>query len=155
MAPAKVCLTPARKNPCTDFTAIADARYVVPQKKLTMASARYAREVVVFTIGGYLAKVRRKPTIRHRMHPLFDGLDARKTTRKYKKGDVIFREGQQPVGLFHLIQGKVKQREWEKDGIKRTTAEVTADEVAKVCKTGQAAPAAATADPWATEQAPF
>jgi CRP-like cAMP-binding protein len=108
MAPAKVCLTPARKNPCTDCTAIADAKYVVPQKKLTMESARYAREVVVFTIGGYLGKVRRKPTIRHRMHPLFDGLDARKTTRKYKKGDVIFREGQQPVGLFHLLQGKVK-----------------------------------------------
>ena len=33
--------------------------------------------------------------------------------------------------------------------------EVTADEVAKVCKAGQAAPAAASGDPWASEAAPF
>lgn len=71
------------------------------------------------------------------------GRSAEAAAEQLRKGDLV------------LIQGKVKQREWEKDGIKRTTAEVTADEVAKVCKTGQAAPAAATADPWATEQAPF
>ena len=71
------------------------------------------------------------------------GRQAEAAAEQLRKGDLV------------LIQGKVKQREWEKDGVKRTTAEVTADEVAKVCKTGQAAPAAATADPWATEQAPF
>lgn len=71
------------------------------------------------------------------------GRSAEAAAEQLRKGDLV------------LIQGKVKQREWEKDGVKRTTAEVTADEVAKVCKTGQAAPAAATADPWATEQAPF
>ena len=71
------------------------------------------------------------------------GRQAEAAAEQLRKGDLV------------LIQGKVKQREWEKDGVKRTTAEVTADEVAKVCKTGQAAPAAASADPWATEQAPF
>ena len=71
------------------------------------------------------------------------GRQAEAAAEQLRKGDLV------------LIQGKVKQREWEKDGIKRTTAEVTADEVAKVCKIGQAAPAAATGDPWATEQAPF
>ena len=70
------------------------------------------------------------------------GRQAEAAAEQLRKGDLV------------LIQGKVKQREWEKDGIKRTTAEVTADEIAKVCKTGQAAPAAAGADPWAAE-APF
>lgn len=42
------------------------------------------------------------------MNPIFEGLDARKTTRTYRKGDVIFREGQQPVGLFSILSGKVK-----------------------------------------------
>jgi single-stranded DNA-binding protein len=55
-----------------------------------------------------------------------------------------------------MVEGRVKQREWEKDGVKRTTAEVTADEVAKVCKAGWKAPAQeGSADPWATETAPF
>ena len=71
------------------------------------------------------------------------GRQAEAAAEQLRKGDLV------------LIQGKVKQREWEKDGVKRVTAEVTADEVAKVCKSGQAAPAAASADPWATEQAPF
>lgn len=71
------------------------------------------------------------------------GRQAEAAAEQLRKGDLV------------LIQGKVKQREWEKDGVKRTTAEVTADEVAKVCKTGQATPAAATGDPWATEAAPF
>ncbi len=57
-------------------------------------------------------------------------------------------------GDLVIIEGRVKQREWEKDGVKRVTAEVTADEVAKVCKSGQAAAAASSADPWAAE-APF
>ena len=71
------------------------------------------------------------------------GRQAEAAAEQLRKGDLV------------LIQGKVKQREWEKDGVKRTTAEVTADEVAKVCKPGEAAPAAASADPWATEAAPF
>ena len=68
------------------------------------------------------------------------GRQAEAAAEQLHKGDLV------------LIQGKVKQREWEKDGVKRVTAEVTADEVAKVCKTGQAAP---TSDPWGTEAAPF
>ena len=71
------------------------------------------------------------------------GRQAEAAAEQLRKGDLV------------IVQGKVKQREWEKDGVKRVTAEVTADEVAKVCKTGQAAPAASAADPWATEQAPF
>lgn len=70
------------------------------------------------------------------------GRQAEAAAEQLRKGDLV------------LIQGKVKQREWEKDGVKRVTAEVTADEVAKVCKTGQAAPAGSSADPWAAE-APF
>ena len=70
------------------------------------------------------------------------GRQAEAAAEQLRKGDLV------------LIQGKVKQREWEKDGVKRVTAEVTADEVAKVCKSGQAATAAASADPWAAE-APF
>ena len=70
------------------------------------------------------------------------GRQAEAAAEQLRKGDLV------------LIQGKVKQREWEKDGVKRVTAEVTADEVAKVCKSGQAAPAASGADPWAAE-APF
>lgn len=70
------------------------------------------------------------------------GRQAEAAAEQLRKGDLV------------LIQGKVKQREWEKDGVKRVTAEVTADEVAKVCKSGQAPPAAASADPWAAE-APF
>ena len=70
------------------------------------------------------------------------GRQAEAAAEQLRKGDLV------------LIQGKVKQREWEKDGVKRVTAEVTADEVAKVCKTGQAAPAASSTDPWAAE-APF
>ena len=70
------------------------------------------------------------------------GRQAEAAAEQLRKGDLV------------LIQGKVKQREWEKDGVKRVTAEVTADEVAKVCKTGQAATAASSADPWAAE-APF
>ena len=58
------------------------------------------------------------------------GRQAEAAAEQLRKGDLV------------LIQGKVKQREWEKDGVKRTTAEVTADEVAKVCKPGDTTPAA-------------
>lgn len=55
-------------------------------------------------------------------------------------------------GDLVMVSGKVKQREWEKDGVKRTTAEVTADEIAKVVKPGQVAPAGSA---WGEESAPF
>ena len=70
------------------------------------------------------------------------GRAAEACAEQLRKGDLV------------IVMGKVKQREWEKDGVKRVTAEVTADEVAKVCKTGQAAATASSADPWAAE-APF
>lgn len=71
------------------------------------------------------------------------GRTAEAAADQLNKGDLI------------LVTGKIKQRSWEKDGVKRETAEVTADEVAKVVKAGgQAATAAASADPWAAE-APF
>lgn len=56
-------------------------------------------------------------------------------------------------GDLVMVSGKVKQREWEKDGVKRTTAEVTADEIAKVVKAGQ--PAATAGGAWGDESAPF
>lgn len=72
------------------------------------------------------------------------GRQAEAAAEQLRKGDLV------------LIQGKVKQREWEKDGVKRVTAEVTADEVAKVCKSGQTAgTATSAADPWAAAEAPF
>ena len=72
------------------------------------------------------------------------GRQAEAAAEQLRKGDLV------------LIHGKVKQREWEKDGVKRVTAEVTADEVAKVCKSGQTAgTATSAADPWAAAEAPF
>ena len=59
-------------------------------------------------------------------------------------------------GDLVIIEGRVKQREWEKDGVKRTTAEITADDVAKVVKAGWKAHAQeGSPDPWAAEAAPF
>ena len=62
-------------------------------------------------------------------------------------------------GDLVMIMGKIKQREWEKDGIKRISADIVADEVAKVPKPGQAPqqpPQAAPAADWgSTEAAPF
>lgn len=72
------------------------------------------------------------------------GRQAEAAAEQLRKGDLV------------LIQGKVKQREWEKDGVKRVTAEITADDVAKVVKAGWKAPAQeGSPDPWAAEAAPF
>lgn len=72
------------------------------------------------------------------------GRTAEAAADQLNKGDLI------------VVTGKIKQRSWEKDGVKRETAEVTAEEVAKVCKSGApATQAAPSADPWATEAAPF
>lgn len=51
------------------------------------------------------------------------------------------------------ITGKIKMREWEQDGAKRTAPEVVADQVAKVVKAGQAP--ASSQDPWVDDRAPF
>jgi len=66
-----------------------------------------------------------------------------------RKGDLV------------MVAGYVKIREWEdpKDGSKRSTAEVTADDVAVIPKRPKAG-AGASADPWAapavpTDEAPF
>lgn len=75
------------------------------------------------------------------------GKQAEAAGDQLRKGDLV------------IVVGKIKQREWEKDGIKRTTAEVTADEVAKVVKAGGSptpTPAAPVADGWASaDNAPF
>ena len=71
------------------------------------------------------------------------GRQAEAAAEQLRKGDLI------------IVTGKIKQREWEKDGVKRVTAEVAADEVAKVCKPDDAPAAATSSDPWATEGAPF
>lgn len=69
------------------------------------------------------------------------GRQAEAAAEQLRKGDLV------------LIQGKVKQREWEKDGVKRTTAEVTADEIAKVVKPGDTTQSAKGG--WGDESAPF
>ena len=75
------------------------------------------------------------------------GRQAEAAAEQLRKGDLV------------LIQGKVKQREWEKDGVKRTTADIIADEVAKVVKSGPVPTSGAAQttglDGWATEAAPF
>ena len=59
-------------------------------------------------------------------------------------------------GDLVMVVGKIKQREWEKDGVKRISADVVADEVAKVVKAGQAPAQPAQASDWgSTEVAPF
>lgn len=43
-------------------------------------------------------------------------LMARKTTHVYKKGEIIFREGSSPAGIFHIESGKVKKFKTEAEG---------------------------------------
>jgi single-strand DNA-binding protein len=52
-----------------------------------------------------------------------------------------------------VIVGKIKMREWEQDGSKRTAPEIVADQVAKVVKVGQAQPQ--SSDWGQTDTAPF
>ena len=70
------------------------------------------------------------------------GRTADAVCNKVRKGDLV------------IITGKIKQRDWEKDGVKRTTAEVTADEVAKVCR-GDDKPNAAQDQGWGDSGTPF
>ena len=63
--------------------------------------------------------------------------------QQLRKGDLV------------MVVGKIKQREWEKDGVKRTTADVVADDLGRVLRADQpAATPAATGSPW-DDGAPF
>lgn len=61
-------------------------------------------------------------------------------------------------GTRVLVTGTVRSRDWEKDGEKRTSYDVTARHVAVIPKAGQTAPQAPAGgqqgDPWGTGQ-PF
>jgi CRP-like cAMP-binding protein len=46
----------------------------------------------------------------------FELLTANKTEKLYKKGEIIFREGAFPSGIFFIIGGKVKKYKLDKDG---------------------------------------
>jgi single-strand DNA-binding protein len=77
-------------------------------------------------------------------------------------GDVAEQAGDElRKGDLVIVAGRIKIREWEdpKDGSKRSTPDVTADDVAKVVKRskGSAAASQAAADPWANQstEAPF
>ena len=43
-------------------------------------------------------------------------LTANKSEQIYKKGDIIFREGGYPGGIFYIIEGKVKKYKVDKEG---------------------------------------
>jgi CRP-like cAMP-binding protein len=43
-------------------------------------------------------------------------LTAHKTEQLYKKGEMIFREGVYPTGIFYITEGKVKKYKADKDG---------------------------------------
>jgi CRP-like cAMP-binding protein len=43
-------------------------------------------------------------------------LTANKTEKLYKKGEIIFREGSFPAGIFYVADGKVKKYKLDKDG---------------------------------------
>lgn len=43
-------------------------------------------------------------------------LMAHKTEHPYKKGEIIFREGSFPPGIFYIVTGKVKKYKVDKDG---------------------------------------
>jgi single-strand DNA-binding protein len=58
-------------------------------------------------------------------------------------------------GDLVMVLGKIKQRDWEKDGVKRTSADVVADEVAQVVKANMKAAAPAAAGAWEESGAPF
>ena len=43
-------------------------------------------------------------------------LESNKTEQVYKKGEIIFREGASPSGIFYITNGKVKKYKADKDG---------------------------------------
>ena len=46
----------------------------------------------------------------------FELLTANKTEKQYRKGEIIFREGAFPDGIFFIREGKVKKYKLDKDG---------------------------------------
>jgi CRP-like cAMP-binding protein len=46
----------------------------------------------------------------------FELLTAHKTEQVYSKGEIIFREGSYPSGIFYIIEGKVKKYKIDKEG---------------------------------------
>ena len=46
----------------------------------------------------------------------FELLTANKTEKQYKKGEIIFREGSYPPGIFFISEGKVKKYKLDKEG---------------------------------------
>lgn len=53
---------------------------------------------------------------------------AHKSEQVYKKGEIIFREGGYPAGIFYVIEGKVKKYKLDKDG---------KEHIIYVCNTGE------------------
>ena len=47
--------------------------------------------------------------------PDYELLTANKTEQVYKKGEIIFREGAYPSGIFYIKEGKVKKYKVDKD----------------------------------------
>src|SRR5688572_13053967 len=43
-------------------------------------------------------------------------LESHKTEQVYKKGEIIFREGASPSGIFYITGGKVKKYKLDPDG---------------------------------------
>ena len=43
-------------------------------------------------------------------------LEAHKSEQRYRKGEIIFREGAYPSGIFYITKGKVKKYKADKDG---------------------------------------
>ncbi len=46
----------------------------------------------------------------------FELLNAHQTMQVYKKGEIIFREGAYPAGIFYILSGKVKKYMLDSDG---------------------------------------
>lgn len=46
-------------------------------------------------------------------------LTVNKTEQVYKKGEIIFREGSYPAGIYYIVEGKVKKYKVDKDGRKQ------------------------------------
>ena len=45
----------------------------------------------------------------------FDRLMARKSEHVYKKGEILFREGGYPAGIYYIVEGKVKKYKTDKN----------------------------------------
>ena len=46
----------------------------------------------------------------------YELLTKNKTEQSFKKGEIVFREGFYPSGIFYIIDGKVKKYKVDKDG---------------------------------------